>query len=206
MFAHPHIIIADDHSMIRKGIKLLLVTQFGYKNIYEVNSCNELFVELKRTPATHLVLDIIFADGTAMEVIATLRQLYPELKIMIFSMQLPEVYAEVFRNHSIHYFLEKSTNEDKTVSYLRKFFSDEPPPNRNPFSTTSKNNPFTLLSPRELEILHYMLNGHKTNVIAQNLNLSNSTVSTIKRRIFEKTDTNSVAQVLELAMLYNINY
>jgi DNA-binding NarL/FixJ family response regulator len=201
----PHIIIADDHSMIRKGIKLLLMSQLGYRNVTEAGSCNELMNELKKNQCSHLILDVIFSDGTALEVISGIRELYPSIHVMIFSMQLTEVYAEAFRQYGVEYYLNKSTNEDETLQYLRRFLSNESfkPPQGIPVSTQ---NPFTLLSPRELEILHYLLNGHKTIDIAQNLNLSNSTVSTIKKRILEKTDTQSTTQLLELALLYNISF
>ncbi len=206
MFIHPHVIIADDHSMIRKGIKLLLVTQLACKNIYEVNSCSSLLNELKKNTSSHLILDVIFSDGTAIEIVPIIRNLYPALKIMIFSMQLSEVYADAFKQYNIHYYLHKSSNEDETITYIRKFINNEPATFTQSSTTVSNKNPFSSLAPRELEILHYLLNGHKTNRIAQELNLSNSTVSTIKGRIFEKTETNSIAQMLELAMLYNISF
>jgi len=206
MSLSPHVIIADDHSMIRKGIKLLLVTQLGCKNIYEANSCNSLLNELKKGIGTHLILDIIFSDGTAIEIVPTIRELYPNLKIMIFSMQLTEVYAEAFKQYKVHYYLQKSSSEEETIHYIKKFLSNEVITYSYPNTTISNKNPFALLAPRELEILHYLLNGYKTNQIAETLNLSNSTVSTLKRRIFEKTETGNMAQMLELAMLYNISF
>ncbi len=201
----PYIIIADDHSMIRKGIKLLLMSQLGYRNVTEAGSCNELMNELKKNQCSHLILDVIFSDGTALEVIPGIRELYPSLRIMVFSMQLTEVYAEAFKQYGVEYYLNKSTNEDDTLQYIRRFLNNESFKPAQSLAASAQN-PFTLLSPRELEILHYLLNGHKTIDIAQNLNLSNSTVSTIKKRILEKTDTQSTTQLLELALLYNISF
>lgn len=201
----PEIIIADDHSMVRKGMKLLLITQLGCKNIYEANSCNELLNELKSRPCTHLILDFIFSDGTALEIVPVIKELYPEIRIMIFTMQLDEVYSEAFKQYNIHYYLNKSSNEENTIFYLRKFLNDEAY-NFQHVNSTFQKNPFSALAPRELEILHYLLNGYKTNNISRNLNLSNSTVSTVKKRIFEKTETFNITQLLELALLYNINF
>ena len=84
----PNIILADDHSMVRKGMKLLIKSQLGCKNVTEASSCNELMNELQKKQCTHLIADVIFSDGTALEVVPTIRKLYPELHIMIFSMQL----------------------------------------------------------------------------------------------------------------------
>jgi len=67
-------------------------------------------------------------------------------------------------------------------------------------------NPFALLAPRELEVLHYILRGFGTKAIGETLNLQMSTVSTFKNRIFEKTKASNLKELLELAVLYNINY
>lgn len=201
----PHVIIADDHSMIRKGIKLVLMTQLGCKNVYEVSSCNELLNELKKKTCTHLLLDVIFSDGTALEVVPVIRELYPDVKILIFTMQLGEVYAEAFKQYNIYHYINKSSNEEETIHYIKRFLNDEPITYNNT-NTSFVTNPFSTLAPRELEILHYLLNGHQTQNIATTLNLSNSTVSTVKKRIFEKTDTVNIAQLVELALLYNISF
>lgn len=200
-----NIIIADDHSMIRKGVKLILKTILGYDNITEVRSCNELMREMRKRECTHLLLDIIFPDGTALEIIPNIVQLYPSIKIMMFSMQSPGVYSEVFRQYGINYYLPKSVSEEDTIMYLKKFFSDEfiQPLENNVFSNKT---PFSTLSPRELEVLHYILNGHHTKTISELLNLSMSTVSTLKKRIYEKTGTENLTQLLEQANLHNINF
>lgn len=184
---------------------MLLMSQIGYRDIREAESCNQLLNELRAKQCSHLILDVIFSDGTALEVIPAIRDLYPDLKVMIFSMQLTEVYASAFKHYGIGHYLNKSTNEDDTISYMRKFLNDEMI-KMDCCPMAQNHNPFSSLSPRELEILHYLLNGHKTVAIAQSLNLSNSTVSTIKKRILEKMDAQTVIQLLELAQLYNISF
>lgn len=201
----PCIIIADDHSMVRKGIKLLLQVGLGYKEVHEATTCSGLMAELMKKQCSHLLLDIIFSDGTALEVIGNIRQLYPDVKIMIFSMQLAEVYADAFKQYGVYYFLSKSSSEEYTVSLLKKFLNNEPAP-ATALDGFSQKNPFSTLSPRELEVIHYLLNGHQTKNIAKALNLSMSTVSTLKKRIFEKTETENFKQLIELASLYNINF
>jgi len=154
---------------------------------------------------SHLILDIIFSDGTALEVIGNIKKLYPSLNIMIFSMQLAEVYAEAFRQYDVHYFLSKSTSEDSTLIMLKRFLHNDPPPAIE-HNAIKQKNPFSSLSPRELEVIHYVLNGHPTKSIAKTLNLGMSTVSTLKKRIYEKTETENLKQLMELASLYDINF
>ena len=200
-----NVIIADDHSMVRKGIKLLLTNRIGCRNVSEADSCNGLMNELKKGGCTHLILDVIFSDGTSLEVVPIIRRLYPDVKMMIFSMQPAAIYAEVFRQYDIHYYLPKSSGEEDTVNCITRFLNNEfqPRTSQNP---SSSGNPFSHLAPRELEILHYLLNGSKTNDIAKTLNLSDSTVSTFKKRIFEKTGATSLAQLFELASLNNLSF
>lgn len=200
----PYIIIADDHSMIRKGLKLLLMSQLQCKNVYEASSCAALLHELKLHKCTHIILDVIFSDGTALEIVPTIKNLYPDVKIMIFSMQLKEVYADAFRQYDIHYYLNKAQEEDTSMEIISQFLNDVPVARDK--KELHQKNPFSSLAPRELEILHYILNGYPTNHIAQTLNLSTSTISTVKKRIFEKTETDNIAQLLELALLYNISF
>src|SRR5688572_8864416 len=83
----PKILLADDHSMIRKGLNLYMQMNLGYSDITEVSSCNGLMKELVKQHYTHLVLDIILSDGSTLEVIPNIVKVYPNLRIMIFSMQ-----------------------------------------------------------------------------------------------------------------------
>ncbi len=201
---NKNIIIADDHSMIRKGLKLILRSLL-LNNIEEAATCADLMRLLQKKECTHLLLDVIFPDGTALEIIPNIKQLYPDLKIMICSMQSPTVYAQAFKQYGVNYYLPKSMTEEETIFYLNRFMNDDNmlPIKSNMFSV---NNPFSVLSPRELEVLHYVLGGHSTKSIADHMNLTMSTISTLKKRIFDKTYTDNLAQLLELATLHNINH
>src|ERR1700704_1285436 len=154
----PQILLADDHSMIRKGLKLLLQLHLGFTGVYEVGSCNELMKELTKKKYTHLVLDIILSDGSTLEVLPNIRKLYPELRVMVFSMQPAEVYGKALRQYGIDHYLSKTTPEEDTIRLLRRFLLNEQP-SRDYSVLRYPNNPFSALAPRELEILHYVLKG-----------------------------------------------
>ena len=202
---HPEILIADDHSMIRKGLKLYMQMNLGYSEINEVGSCNELMSELVKKKYTHLVLDIILSDGSTLEVIPNIKRVYPDLQILIFSMQPAEIYGEALKQYGIYFYLSKSAGEEEIINVLQKFLKNELPASK---TGTLKHidNPFTSLAPRELEILHYVLKGIGTKDIAETLNLKMNTVSTIKTRIYEKTNAGNIKELMELATLYNVNY
>ncbi len=200
------IIIADDHSMIRKGIKLLLQAHLRINNLTESASCSSLMNELLQKDFTHLILDIILSDGTSLEIIPTIKRLYPDLKIMVFSMLSAEIYGEALKQYNIHYYLHKTSKEEDTIRFLNTFINTDDVIDSGVSESAKANNPFTALSSRELEILHYLLSGHGTKSISTMLNLRMNTVSTLKNRIFEKTETTNLKELMQLASLYNVNY
>src|SRR6201996_4760016 len=200
----PQILLADDHSMIRKGLKLLLQLHLGFTQVSEVVSCNELMKELAKKKYTHMVLDIILSDGSTLEILPNIQKLYPDLRIMVFSMQPAEVYGKALRQYGIEHYLPKTTPEEETIRLLRRFLTNEH--TLRDHAVSYPNNPFSALAPRELEILHYVLKGLGTKEIAETLNVKMNTVSTVKNRIFEKTLTSNLKELIELATLYNVNY
>jgi len=201
----PSILLADDHSMIRKGMKLFLQLNLGYTDIHEVTNCNSLMKELVKKKYTHLILDIILSDGNTLEVIPNIRRVYPDLNVMIFSMQPAGVYGEAVKQYGIDYYLSKTAGEEEMLQVLRRFIENETPLKRKSDSKNSES-PFSALSPRELEILHYVLKGMGTKEISETLNLKMNTVSTLKTRIFEKTNAANIKELMELASLYNLSF
>src|SRR6185503_16828402 len=111
----PEILIADDHSMIRKGLKLYMQLNLGYSDIHEVRNCNELMNELVKKKYSHMVLDIILSDGNTLEVIPNIRRVYPDLKVLIFSMQPADVYGEAVKQYGIDYYLSKTAGEEEML-------------------------------------------------------------------------------------------
>lgn len=199
------ILIADDHSMIRKGLKLFMQLNLGHEDIREVGTCNDLMKELVKKKYTHLILDIILSDGNTLEVIPNIRRVYPELNILVFSMQPPEIYGEAVKQYGIQYYLSKSLGEDEINYAIERFLQNEAPVRMQPV-LQNQDNPFVSLAPRELEILHYLLKGVGTKEIGETLNLKMNTVSTLKNRIYEKTNAGNIKELMELATLYNVNY
>ncbi len=199
------ILIADDHSMIRKGLKIFMQTNLSQMDVHEVATCNDLMKELVKKKYTHLILDIILSDGNSLEVIPNIRRVYPDMQIMIFSMQPQEIYGEAVKQYGIHQYLSKSVGEDEMLRQIQNFIENDFSFSKTPI-LQNRQNPFSSLAPRELEILHYLLKGEGTKKIGETLNLKMSTISTIKNRIFEKTNAGNIKELLELATLYNLNY
>jgi DNA-binding NarL/FixJ family response regulator len=197
----PVILLADDHIMISKGLRRVIEFEFGYTQISSVTSCNEVMNELKKKNISHLILDLGLADGSALEILPLIRSLYPALHIMVFSGKPGAAYQRGLRQYGIHNFLSKEEDEDRTVLSLRKFFQNE----RATAIADTNDNPFSALASREMEVLHYILQGMRNSEICKLLNIHFSTVSTFKNRILEKTQTHNLKELTDLAMIYNIS-
>jgi two-component system invasion response regulator UvrY len=197
----PRILLADDHSMIRKGVRSLCEKTLGFENLGEASSCKEVVKELEMGGYTHLVLDINFSDGSSLEILPAIRQSHPDLRIAILSMQPASVYMNAFRQYGVYYFINKESQPEDTSKLLRNFFRNEIPM-RNSLANTESKNPFSSLAPRELQILHHWLKGAGTKEIASLMSLTMSTISTVKANILEKTSSANFVELTKKAEVY----
>ncbi len=197
------ILIADDHSIVKMGLTAIL-NKMGVQNIETVSTIDELKTELEKTNYTHLVLDIIMPDGNSLELIESINTNQPALSILVHSMQPVEVYGKIANKFNIHSYLHKGASESEINYQLELFVKNQPLNIKKKLEDSV--NPFSTLAVRELEILHYLLNGHRTKEIAASLGLKMNTVSTIKSNIFEKVKAESFTHLLQLAHVHQISY
>ena len=197
------ILIADDHSIVKMGLSAIL-NKMGAKQIDTVSNITELKDALTRNVYTHLVLDIIMPDGNSIELLEQINTTHPYLSILVHSMQPVEVYGKIASKFQIHSYLHKGASESEIYYQLELFIKNQPLQLKKKLDDTI--NPFSTLAVRELEILHYLLNGHRTKEIATSLGLKMNTVSTIKSNIFEKVKADSFTHLLQLAHVHQISY
>ena len=197
------LLIGDDHPMIRKGLRVLFDHYFGDIEVKEACSCNEIMTELSHSHYSHLLLDVVLSDGTILEILPNIVSLYPHVKISIFSVQPAVIYRPVMKKYGIHFYISKTSVEDAIIVLLGEFLNNGCPPREEVFLSVPEN-PFSLLTARELEILHYILKGMGSNEIGRILNIKYNTVSTARSSIYEKSHTNNITELFELALRYNV--
>ena len=200
----PTILLADDHSMIRKGVRLLCQVEMGIPEVGEVTSCKELVLQLEERAYTHLVLDLTLSDGNSLDILPEIRNHYPDLKIAVLTVQADNIYQDLLRKYGIDYFINKTANAEDTVQQLGKFLRNERFPGRGRAAAAGGRNPFSDIAPRELQILQYWLRGTGTKETARLMGVTMSTVSTVKAKILDKTNTGNFVELSELAKLYKI--
>jgi DNA-binding NarL/FixJ family response regulator len=204
MIVQKKILIADDHFVIRKALKALLEYNFRDIKIAEACSCNEIMRKLMQEDYAYIILDMVLTDGTVLEILPNIVRLYPRSSILIFSMQPATVYRRALNQYDIHYYMSKVLPEGEMVCLLGKFLNNECPAREEADAQVS-DNPFSLLTARELEILHYILKGLKSTEIGNILNIKYNTVSTTRSRIFEKSQTSNITELFKLAIRYNVS-
>ena len=199
-----NILIADDHSIIRKGIKIHLQSNFNINSIEEVKSCHKIMSILEQKDFTHLILDLMLNDGSSLEILHDIKSLYPELKILVYSMQPESVYKPLLRKYGVYYFIAKSSEEEHYNQVIHNFFNNYTEKLQQKDEYVA--NPFGLLTPREMEILFYILRGQSTKKTSELLKVSMSTISIAKQKILEKINAKTVKELTDLATIYQINY
>jgi two-component system, LuxR family, response regulator FixJ len=122
---------------------------------------------------------------------------------MVFSMQPSEIYSKALIKYGMYDYLPKITPEEETINRLRAFLGNEQPP-RNISSLQTIDTPFSNLTPREHQVLPYLLQGARIKEIANELDLKGNTISTLKTQIFMKTNTGNLRELIDLAGLFNI--
>lgn len=197
------ILMADDHPMIRKGLKALFDYYFKDIELVEACSCNEIMRKLSQSAYSHLILDMVLSDGTILEILPNIVSLYPGSGILIFSMQPAGIYQRALSHYGIHHYVSKTLPEDSIIPLLGKFLNNERPAHRQAVAQTL-DNPFSMLTARELEILHYILKGMGSNEIGNILNIKYNTVSTVRTHIFEKSRTHNITELFDLATRCNL--
>ncbi len=197
------VLVAEDHSIVKMGLTAIL-NRLGVQKVADVSSCIQLMEELATNHYTHLILDIILPDGNTLEYIEKINEKYPNLSVLIHSMQPVDVYGKISNKFNIHSYLHKGASEIEINYHLELFIKNQPILIKKKMEDTG--NPFSTLAVRELEILHYLLNGYRTKEIANLLGLKMNTVSTIKSNIFDKVKADSFTHLLQLAHVHQISY
>jgi DNA-binding NarL/FixJ family response regulator len=209
------ILLSDDHSITRRGLRYLLTTHFTGFAIDETQSINDTVSHLKSNPCDFAIFDLQLSDGNMIEVLQDIVAHYPQLRILIYSMCNEDIYGKRLLQMGCKGYLNKNADEEEVIRALQIFLSGQ---NYISYRLNnllvnelrgSKNkqteNPFITLSNREVEVTHHLLIGKGVKEISGQMHLHANTVVTYKNRIFEKLAIHNLVELSNLAKLYNFN-
>lgn len=208
-------LIADDHPAIRSVLRQIIqeLIPNSHNNIDEVSSIAELSEIILHKKIDMAVLDVHLEDGITLSELPLIKMKQPDMKILYFSVCPEDIYAQRLIQMGAHGFVNKKAKESELSEAIskvlagRRYLSPEfmYALMLNP-ETAGKadSNPFLQLSAREFEVTTLMLNGKTNKEIAEQINLSASTISSHKSRIFEKLRVENEMELSKIAGTYGI--
>ncbi|HVI45857.1 MAG TPA: response regulator transcription factor [Chitinophaga sp.] len=209
-----NVLIADDHSIVRLGMKQIICSLPGAMLVTEAKTFDEAISHLESRPFNLLILDINMPGGNNRQMIDAVKLRQPGIRILVFSAHDEILYALNYLQAGADGYIEKnSPDEDfrtaiNTVltgeKYISKAVRDQL---IGKFTGQQERhaNPFIGLSARELEVMNLLTKGIPLIKIAEMLHLQLTTVSTYKTRIFEKVGVKNVIALIEKAQLYQVS-
>lgn len=200
------IIIADDHPVVRMGLRLLLEREPGLAIVGEAATGPETVQLVRRLAPRVVILDLMMPGMNGMEVLDELRLLDPRPRIIILSMHSDRSYvSEAIRRGANSYVVKDSlvgqiVRAIHAVAADRDFFPTPQAETRAARNAApGSGDPFDSLTNREKEILAHVAQGRANKEIADQLAISVRTVETHRARIMRKLDLQSHAALIHYA-------
>jgi two-component system response regulator NreC len=206
----PRILLADDHAVLRSGLRLLLTSQSGYEVVGEASSGTETLALAEQLQPDLILLDLSMPALGGLDALPALRKLVPNAKILILTMHDDPQYLRQALKHGASGYVLKKAADSELLSAIQAVLRGEvyvhPSLTRILLddmlekSLAKQQNEWDSLSEREQEVLKMVALGHTSAEIAEQLNLSAKTVETYRARGMEKLGLRSRAALVKFAL------
>ena len=203
--------IVDDHQIVRTGFRELLSEDASIQISFEAANGDDALAQLRTLPCDVLLLDISLPGKSGVDVLRSVRQRYPDLKVLILTGFPEESYALAMMRNGANGYLCKDCEADellraiRIVSQGRRYVSDRTAELL--ADEMSGERSVVLhegLSDRELQVFVRLARGESVSDIARELNLSVKTISTYRSRLTEKLNVASNAELATYAMRHGL--
>ncbi len=206
-----NILIADDHSVVRRGIKQILSEESDMQVLGEASNSDEIFEQLYEKEWDLLILDITMPGKSGLDALIEIKQKKPGIKILILSMHPEEEIAFRALKSGADGYLNKESVPGELIKALRKVAAG----GKYISSTLAENIFFSMnndttkslhseLSEREFQVFCLIASGNTLSQIANELNLSVKTISTYRTRILEKMNLKSNVDITHYALKHKL--
>ncbi|MCG8605658.1 response regulator transcription factor [bacterium] len=196
------LLIADDHTLFREGLRQILDAQSDINVVDEVNDGSEAISKVQDYDYDVLLLDISMPGRSGLEVLGQLRGIKPKLNILVLSMYSEEQYAfRALKAGASGYLTKRSAPQEllaaiRKVAFGRKYISPEVAEQVVfELSGDSQSPVHHRLSNREFQVMTRIASGQTVGEIAKEWSLSTSTISTVRTRIMTKMKMKTNAEI-----------
>lgn len=205
------ILIADDHMIVRGGLKQLLSGESDFIVAGEAANGLEVLKQIHEQPFDVVLMDMSMPGRSGIELIKQIKNEKPKLAVLVLSMHKEEQYAvRALRAGALGY-LTKETAPEKLVAAIHKVasggaFISAGVAERLALELGNNHDavPHTLLSDREYQVFRMIVSGITISEIADNLSLSVKTISTHKTRIMQKMKMTNSAELIHYAIRHEL--
>ena len=201
------ILIADDHSIVRKGLKQILVEEFPFATIEETGDAEGLVKKALSQDWDIVITDLSMPGRSGLDAINQIKQQHPKLPILILSMYPEEQYAMRVLKSGASGYLSKDMAQEELVNAVKKVLSGKkyitPTLVEKLALQLGQENvgaPHEQLSDREFDVLKLLAAGKSVSEIAALMSLGSTTISTYRARIMDKMSLKSNADLTRYAL------
>ncbi len=206
------IVIADDHAIVRKGLKQIISETPELVVAGEAADADELLTLLRSRPFDVLVLDLTLGMRSGIDLLKQIRSEFPRLPVLILSMHAEELFAVRALRAGASGYVQKESAPADLVQAIRRIAAGGTYVSANMASTIAADMrlggrellPHERLTDREFGIFRLLGSGKSVGEIAAGLNLSVKTVSTHRTRIIEKTGLRNNAEIIHYVVSNNL--
>jgi len=205
------ILIADDHAVVRRGLKQILADQFKRAVYGEVRNAREAIERVRNENWDAVVLDITMPGRSGLDALKEIKEAKPRLPVLVLSMHPEDQFAVRVLKSGASGYLTKESAPEELVGAIKKVLAG----GRYVSSALAEkmasylaiDTPNALhegLSDREFAVLRMIASGKTVSQVADELSLSVKTVSTYRTRILEKMGMKSSAELTHYAFKYSL--
>jgi len=205
------IIVADDHQLIREGIKRILAGQPDVNAVAEAENAQQVLDLVRSGNWDVVVLDIKLPGKSGLDVLKELKEERPKLPVLILSMYPEEQFAVRVIRAGASGYLSKASAGDELLNALNKVYRGEKYISKevadilaDAIDDHGDQPSHTLLSDREFEVFRMIGAGKQVGEIAAELSLSVKTVSTYRSHILEKMKFKNNAEIMQYAITHKL--
>ncbi|NCT74739.1 MAG: response regulator transcription factor [Chitinophagaceae bacterium] len=205
------ILIADDHAIVRRGLKQILIEEYPSAQVGEVGDAESLITQVVTGDWTLVICDMNMPGRSGLDALSQIKQIAPQLPVLIMSMYPEDQYAlRVLKSGASGYLGKETIHEHlihaiQTVMLGKKFIT---PSVAEKLADAVRDNtdqePHELLSDREFDVFKLLAAGRSVSEIAAQLSLSTTTVSTYRTRIMSKMNIRSNADLTRYALEHKL--
>ena len=205
------VLLADDHAIVRAGLKELLEDTGDMTVAGEATNGQEVMAQIRKRDFDVAVLDMTMPGRSGIELIKQVKDEKPKLRILVLTMHSEEQYAVRALKAGASGYLTKEAAADQLVDAIRRiagggaYVSPETAERLAlAASPRAESAPHTLLTDREFQVLQMIAGGRTVGEIARRLSLSVKTVSTHKTRILQKMGLANQAELIRYALEHRL--